>query len=351
MSKEAYALFLRAKKVKSLQEIADAIGIHVGTVKRWKLLKDVPNHYCGDLSRMLGETYMGGDERDKDQFFTKPAVAGECRDAFLETLEEYGIDEEEYYWLEPSVGAGAFYDLMPKGRRTGMDLDPQCSGIRQQDFLLWEPPSTRKYLELGNPPFGLRGHLALQFMNKNYEQVDAIGFILPPLFNSDGKGAPGKRVKGYVLAKTIDLPANSFVYPDGREVDVESVFQIWIKPDAVKKGKLPERNIKTCDQYIRVYSLSDGGTSASTRNKDMLHKCDVYLPSTCFDGMKAYKTFEELPQRRGYGIVIHKQKRKLRKLLMDTDWKNVAFRSTNGALNLRTSNIVEVVIEHGVHDD
>jgi len=36
----------------------------------------------------------------------------------------------------------------------------------------------------------------------------------------------------------------------------------------------------------------------------MLNKCDVYLPSTCFTGMAAYKTFNELPNKRGYGIKI-----------------------------------------------
>ncbi len=38
----------------------------------------------------------------------------------------------------------------------------------------------------------------------------------------------------------------------------------------------------------------------------MLDKCDIYLTSTYFKGTKVYKSFEELPNRRGYGIVIFK---------------------------------------------
>jgi hypothetical protein len=60
--------------------------------------------------------------------------------------------------------------------------------------------------------------------------------------------------------------------------------------------------------------LSDGGMPSSTRNKKMLNACDVYLPSICFSGMKAYKSFEELPNRRGYGVVFYKEKEKLKKI-------------------------------------
>lgn len=51
---------------------------------------------------------------------------------------------------------------------------------------------------------------------------------------------------------------------------------------------------------MSVYSLSDGGTPSSIRNKKILNKCDIYLPSTCFgkDNMKYYDNFEELPNRK-----------------------------------------------------
>ena len=82
----------------------------------------------------------------------------------------------------------------------------------------------------------------------------------------------------------------------------------------------------------------------------MIGKCDVYLPSTCFSGMKAYRSFGELPNRRGYGVVIHKHKRRVEHILMQQDWKQVAFPSTNGALNLRRSLIENVLTEQGLYD-
>ena len=40
-------------------------------------------------------------------------------------------------------------------------------------------------------------------------------------------------------------------------------------------------------------------------------KCDIYLTSTNFKGMKVYEYFEELPNRRSYRIVIFKNKSKI----------------------------------------
>ena len=42
----------------------------------------------------------------------------------------------------------------------------------------------------------------------------------------------------------------------------------------------------------------------------MLNSCDIYIPSTCFgiENMKIYNSFEELPKRRGYGVVFYDKK-------------------------------------------
>ena len=82
----------------------------------------------------------------------------------------------------------------------------------------------------------------------------------------------------------------------------------------------------------------------------MIGKCDVYLPSTTFSGMKAYDSFEDLPHRRGYGIVINRSKKEIKRLLEENDWTKTAFSSSNSAINLRTSLIEEVVTKAGYYD-
>ncbi|WP_270986458.1 hypothetical protein [Campylobacter upsaliensis] len=161
--------------------------------------------------------------------------------------------------------------------------------------------------------------------------------ILPPLFDSDGKGSPKKRVRGYTLAYSEKLPLNSFIYPNGKEVEVATLFQIWVKNTLLEQNilKFKAKKAKTCKNFIKIYSLSDRGTPSSTRNKAMLYKCDLYLPSTCFHSknkpqMKSYENFESLPHRRGYGVVIL---------------------STNSSLNLRSSLIKKALIEQGIYDE
>ena len=87
--------------------------------------------------------------------------------------------------------------------------------------------------------------------------------------------------------------------------------------------------------------MSDGGTTASTRNKSMIDKCDIYIPSTCFgkENMKCYAKFEDLPGKKGYGIVFTHDKLNNVKKMETTDWTKIAFLSTNSAYNLRSSQI------------
>lgn len=350
---EAIDLFNELLLTKSLNEIAKSLNLHIGTVKRWKTNNAVPSNYFNDLNSLLGHKYENKENyRDKDQFYTTDETARYCYNKTLEVLQKLEIDINEYIFIEPSAGCCNFYTLLPEDRRIGIDIDPkgeQADELVEADYLEYFPDDNeRKYIVVGNPPFGLRGNLALRFINHSYDFADVVAFILPPLFNSTGKGVPMTRVKGYKLAHTENLKRNSYQYPDGTLVDVATIFQVWTK---VNTDRIETKEIKTCDSYAKVYSLSDGGTPSSTRNKKMLDACDVYLPSTCFKGMRAYGSFKELPNKRGYGIKFKKNMEDLTNIFMkDINWEEIAFVSTNGALNLRTDLILNQLIERGYYD-
>ena len=87
----------------------------------------------------------------------------------------------------------------------------------------------------------------------------------------------------------IEKIDTEFESPDGKAKKIECIYQIWSK---YKKNDL--YNIEELDNSIlKIYSLSDGGTPSTTRNKKMFNKCDIYMPSTCFgkDNMKYYNSF------------------------------------------------------------
>lgn len=281
------------------------------------------------LSREVN--YSDYTSKEKDQFFTPPEVALQCWETFLRVTE---IDQDEYTFIEPSAGDGSFLKHLPQGS-FGMDIEPRYPGIQKQDYLTWDPPKDGgKYVVIGNPPFGLRGHLALQFISHSQSFADYVAFILPQMFESDGKGSPRKRVVGYNLIHSEKITTD-FYTPENAIVKVNVVFQVWSKVETNDDYVLREND----RSKFTVYSMSNGGTIASTRNKDMIGKCDVYLPSTCFgkENMRVYERFEDLPGKKGYGIVFHADEEAMIKKASTVDWSAVSFLSTNSAYNLRTS--------------
>lgn len=332
--------------------IINKLYIHKGTFNRWIQKNDIPIYYISEFNKLLNDKYDISNfinEKTKDQFYTSEDTAKYCYNVLLNFLKKFQINESKYKFIEPSVGCGYFYNLLPVDRRLGVDIDPKIEeeNIVNEDYLSYKPIN-KKNIVIGNPPFGLRGNLALRFINHSYEFADVVAFVLPKLFNSDGKGNAKARVKGYKLAHSENLPLNSFEYPNGKKVSVATVFQIWTK---INVDKIKFIEPETCESFIKIYSLSNGGTSSTTRNKNMLYKCDVYLPSTCFSKMKAYSSFDELPNKRGYGIIFLKNKNILKNIFYNKiNWEKEAFLSTNSALNLRISIIENALIKHGVID-
>jgi hypothetical protein len=324
-------------ETRSDREIADAISVAVGTVKRWRIFQKIPNAYRADIMKLmgLGIDYKAFSYSEKDQYFTPQLLAEYCIRKTFEVMRVYDDDPGEYNFIEPSAGDGSFLKGLPETRRIGIDIEPRGAGIEEGDYLDYTPPDNAKYVVIGNPPFGLRGNLALRFINRSYEFADYVAFILPPLFDSDGKGACRKRVhEGYHLAHTERLDDMLFVDPEERPVKVETIFQIWTRRGS-RLGSADGSSEAVCD--FKVYSLSDGGSPSTTRNKARLTTCDVYLPSTCFGAstMRAYDAFEDLPNRRGYGVCFEDKAKAAS--ARQVPWSDVAFRSTNAALNLRRS--------------
>jgi hypothetical protein len=315
----------------TVPELSEKLNLAVGTVRRWIELKNVPSQYRFDLLKLLSRDidYSKYSSSLKDQFFTPSVIVEKCWNKFKELVES-----EEYTFIEPSAGDGSFLNILPPNT-LAFDIEPRDSRIITQDYLSWKPLDlTKKYIVFGNPPFGLRGHLALEFINHSYEFADYVCFILPQLFESDGKGSPRKRVKGYNLLYSEKI-TGLFYTPENTNIEINGVFQIWSK-----YRDNEEYSIKSFPtDKIKIYSLSDGGTVSSTRNKNMINECDIYLPSTCFgkENMKIYSSFEDLPGRKGYGIVFLNDKLNMISKAKNIDWSSVSFLSTNSAYNLRTS--------------
>lgn len=329
---------------KTITKISKTLNLARGTITRWLLLENVPDAYTFDLMKIAGMEidYSKFDFKQKDQFFTAPDTAKKCYNIFLEKMKELSVDISQYVFIEPSAGSGVFLDVLPKEKTLAFDIEPRHRSVQKCDFLTYLPEDDKKYIVFGNPPFGLRGHLALSFVNHSGKFADFVCFILPQLFESDGKGSPRKRVKDYNLVHSEKI-GNDFEFPDGEKVKVNVIFQIWSK-----HHKNSEFEIKAHDETtIKVYSLSNGDSPSQQRNTPMIGKCDLYLPSTCFGSknMTCYDSFEDLPNKKGYGIVFGRDKKYYTEIANKIDWASVSFVSTNSALNLRKSKILQAFAE------
>ena len=334
-------LFHKALEKYTIAQIAQKLNIVSGTVSRWHTKQSVPEAYRFDLMKLanIEIDYSQFSYKDKDQFFTSKSLAERYVNICYDFFNEMNIDISEYIFIEPSAGDGVFLDYLPENT-IALDIEPRDERVIKQDFLTWTPDVTKKYIVIGNPPFGLRGQKALQFINKGFEFADFVCFILPPLFNSDGKGSPKKRINNKYLVFSEDISTNNYIYPDKTLISINTIFQIWSKIDL----GINLNEVITPIGY-KIYSLSDGGTPSTTRNKDKLNCCDFYLPSTVFGKEKVYlyDTFEDLPQRRGYGIIVEDES--IKDIINNIDWSEKAFLSTNHAYNLRTSLIVKAIEE------
>ena len=135
--------------------------------------------------------------KGNEKYYTKPEVVNKC----LEEFKKLNIDKTTDVVIEPSAGNGSFTTRLVEYNSISYDIVPEGENIIEQDFLKLDL-TARFQIPLhfiGNPPFGLRGQLALKFINHAATFCDYVAFILPQLFESDGKGVPRKRVIGLNL--------------------------------------------------------------------------------------------------------------------------------------------------------
>ena len=171
-----------------------------------------------------------------DQFYTKPKIALDCVNFFHKRALKFL--EEPAYFVEPSAGAGDFMSVLPKGT-IGFDLEPRAPKIKKQDFFDYFGPKkpSEQVVVIGNPPFGKRGKLALDFCRQASEFADTIAFIVPMCFTNYGiqKHMP----LGYRLIGEKELNHHSFYMQDGKSYNVGAVFQIWTKlPNRLKDMRI-----------------------------------------------------------------------------------------------------------------
>jgi hypothetical protein len=154
-----------------------------------------------------------------DKFYTQREVVRDCFEFLKDNIE---INENEIF-LEPSAGAGVFLEFLP--HYVALDIAPEGEFIEKQDFLKYESNRT-DFITIGNPPFGKRSSLAIDFFNRAATMSNIIAFILPVSFM---KWNVQKNLSNnFSLLNLMYLAPESFT-DNGKPYSVRTVFQIWVK--------------------------------------------------------------------------------------------------------------------------
>lgn len=282
--------------------------------------------------------YAINNSKPEDAFFTRRRIAERCVRRLREVCRKQGMDISHHQFLEPSAGEGCFYDFLPPGRRLGLDIRPQGEHIQQADFLRWWPsPDSGPWIAAGNPPFGVRGALALAFVNRSLLFADMVAFILPMSFYSNGKGSNMKRVRGAGLVHSEKLPPDAFYLPgDDSTASVQTVFQIWRK--GVQTQVFTDYDIS---EYASIHTCCSAPDRYCGLGRGRQYDC--FIASTFYKNIGLVRNFDEVLYGSGYGIIIRRKKREIMRLLAATDWAAECSDATNHCKHLRMYHLRKVL--------
>jgi len=282
-----------------------------------------------------------------DKYFTKSNIAKKLYENAWDVISQYEKDIDRFKWIEPSAGNGVFLNLLPKNKRIGIDISPMNDEIIKADYLNYYFQSESKSIVIGNPPFGHRGVTALNFINHS-QNADYVCFILPMFFESKGKGSIKYRVKGFNLISSKPLPKNSFYTPDGKEVDIKCVFQVWSKNHKIDANEFSwyhHRNREPFSELVKVYTVSLAKNRECGKKWIFEQKADFYLSSTFYGSTVIVNEFYQVKYKSGIAVVIIdlSKKDKIIKLFKSVNWAKYSTQATNSCYHIGKSHIFQVI--------
>ena len=279
-----------------------------------------------------------------DRFFTRPAVAEQCYLHLQNKLRSDCADTSNYCFIEPSAGEGSFYNLLPKNRRIGLDIVPASPEYHVGDYLSWYPKANgRRYVVVGNPPFGYRGWLALAFVNHSAKFADYIGMILPMSFQSEGKGSPKHRVVGAELIQHKHLPADAFTNEQGQPAKVNALWQVW------RRGVNNRKPAKTCDDWVDIFTVDV--RKERLCGHERAAEASWFLQRTFYgESPRLVKDFSRVKYGCGYGIVIKQKYKTVTRFLAGVDWRKYSNLAMHNCCHISMYHIRNALIDAGFVD-
>lgn len=307
-----------------------------------------------NLKYVNGNIMKSNSKNYFDEYFTKPEISERLYKKTCEIISKYE-NINKYTWIEPSVGDGSFYKLLPKNK-IGIDIKETKYDTILSNYLNYELPE-KPLIVIGNPPFGHRGVLALKFIEHS-EKAEFVAFILPMFFQSLGKGSIRYRVKNFGLLYEEVLPENSF-YIGNKEKDIKCCFQIWSKNYNNLKKEFcwynQKEKLEPFNNLLKVVTVSLAKNRECGKEWIFNKKANYYLSSTFFKENNVVKDFDLVKYKSGIAIIYTTQNigmiKKLDALFKTADWNKYSSIATNGCRHIGKSHIYKLLEDKGFENE
>ena len=273
-----------------------------------------------------------------DQFFTKHEIADDCVEFFNKRTDS--LFDSKIQFIEPSAGAGSFVLSLPDDT-IAMDIEPQIKGIKKMNFFDYKNSRTNRenVVVIGNPPFGKRGKMALDFVKHATRFADTIAFIVPMCFTNYGihRHIP----TGYKLIGEKIISRNSFYTPEGKNYEVGSVFQIWSQVQSRLKDSRIYESPPISHPDFTIYQYNN------TRQAEKYFDMDFEFAVPC-QGFQDYTRKETKAancERNKQWLLFADVKSRAKRILMGIDFRELAHKRATTILGFRKHDVIREYIQ------
>lgn len=262
---------------------------------------------------------MKSNAKKFDQFYTRKDIAEDC---FRKAVERYGADA---FFVEPSAGTGAF--LMDGYDFYACDIEPKDSRIHRKDFLKddisEELPKDRTIVTVGNPPFGHKSAIAVQFLNKALSFSKAVCFILPIQFRKYITQKTVNETAMLVLDETLE--AEAFIHK-GKPYSVRCCFQIW-ENDSCQKDLRMRTPPRTSHPDLLLYQYNQTPETEKYFDKERF-RWDFAILRQGYGDYSRKETDPDALKRNRQWIFLGARNEEALEILRNIDFKKLSEKNT-----------------------
>lgn len=245
-----------------------------------------------------------------DKYYTSPELAKYCVEKTKDIIGSDNITE----YIEPSAGSGVFLDYLDKPY-LAYDIEPEDNRIVKQNYLELNLDYKKGRCIVGNPPFGIRNILIVQFYKKSIQLGDYISLILPlSQLNNN------QQMYEFNLIYSEDLGEQ--LYSDKK---LRCCLNIYTRP----KDELNKK---------QIYKFKDIEIKENRRTGCEIKNIENYDIGICSFGKGI---IGKIPNHQGqyvkemyFKINNDKLKNKIIELISTTDWEKEVCNGTSGQFNL-----------------